>query len=677
MKSINTGAPHFRSIAKQHRHANYTLDKVINEAVDNIVKKATEIHITTIIDDMGRLQELKISDNYIDGFENIDREGTACPLNMGHVRDGHDCDDETSEFGVGLKAGALNAGNKLEVITRISKTNKYIKVVCDFQRMMNEPDVNNSYNPVMREASVEEYTEYHPFCAGSSIIVSQIRENICKATTAELITKDILDGISNTYSRLLCDARKIVVNGIVAEKEHDFFADPKCALFTIKKEIVMLHKGNDVKIMARKIGKTTTWQEFNVAENKWCALQGGADTFGNYLRDGYKHMYDDADGSCIKVETTYTRFSDFPDILKYASDFVHIYKDRRKYGKKSFVKHNDGYDNYTIHKIDFKAKQIGKILGITYNKEITMDGNNDFINALKSAVGDHRKEFRTSTELKYCALFEKALECGIMHWKTCKHDLLPEKYKILRDDYDLSLRIAVPVVSASNSDDETNSENDDDVTDESSENSNNDDAVAPVENNNGAADAPLENSNNDAVAPVENSNNDNHAVASVENSNNGDTDAPVENNNDDAVAPIENNNDDAVAPIENSNNGDTDAPVEKNSNDDDTDIDEPVANNNDDDTDIDAPVANNNDDDHTDAPPENNNDGDTVAPLENNSNDDAVAPVENNHAVEEPTTPETFVKQFCQNLMLELAQGSIATKSLEEVKAWMIASITK
>jgi len=375
MKSINTGAPHFRSIAKQHRGGDYTLEKVINEAVDNIIKKATEIHITTTIDDMGRLQELKISDNYIDGFENIDREGTACPLNMGHVRDGHDCDDETSEFGVGLKAGALNAGNKLEVITKVNQTGKYVKAVCDFHRMINEPDVNNSYNPVMREASLEEYVEYHPFETGSSVIITQIRESICNATTQPQLTQDILTGVSNTYSRLLSDSHKIYVNGIVAEKEHDFFIDPQCALFTVKRDIIILVKGSEKKILARKIIKATTWQEFNVVENKWCALPGGVDKFESYLRDGYKHQHADADGSCIKVETTFTRFSEHPANLSSSSDLVHIYKDRRKYGKKSFVKHNNGSDNYTIHKIDFKAKLIGKELGITYNKEITMNCN--------------------------------------------------------------------------------------------------------------------------------------------------------------------------------------------------------------------------------------------------------------------------------------------------------------
>ena len=65
------GAPHFRTEARKYRNANYTFEKVINEAIDNIIKKATEIHVKTTIDGDGRLQEVKISDNYVNGFENI------------------------------------------------------------------------------------------------------------------------------------------------------------------------------------------------------------------------------------------------------------------------------------------------------------------------------------------------------------------------------------------------------------------------------------------------------------------------------------------------------------------------------------------------------------------------------------------------------------------------------
>ncbi len=196
MKSINSGAPHFRSLAKQHRHANYTLDKVINEVVDNVIKKASKIHITTKIDDTGRLQELKVSDNYVLGFKNIEAEGTSCPLNMGHISESHECDDETSEFGVGLKAGALNACNVMSVMTKINIPSRYIRAVCDFQRMANELDVNNSYNPTMREATVGEYNEVHPFEIGSSIIMSQMRDTISPCTNQEQITADIKQNIS-------------------------------------------------------------------------------------------------------------------------------------------------------------------------------------------------------------------------------------------------------------------------------------------------------------------------------------------------------------------------------------------------------------------------------------------------------------------------------------------------
>jgi len=460
--------------------------------------------------------------------------------------------------------------------------------------------------------------------------VSQIRENICKATKAELITHDILDGISNTYSRLLCDARKISVNGVVAEKEHDFFADPKCAIFTVKKEIVMLCKGNETKIMARKIVKTTTWQEFIVADNKWCALQGGADTFNNYLRDGYKHLYADADGSCIKVETTFTRFSEHHASLSSASDLVHIYKDRRKYGKKSFVKHNDGYDNYTMHKIDFKAKPIGKILGITYNKEITMDGNNDLINALKSAVGDHRKEFRTSTELKYCALFDKALEGGIMHWKTCKHDLLPEKYKTLRDDYDRTLLITsapAPVVSESDSDEE-------------------DEPVIIG----GEGTEPVIHAPEVVVTPVI----EEEIVTPV-----------IE---EEIVTPVIEEEELVVSVIKEEElvvsvikEEELVVSVIKEEELVVSVIKEEVV----------TPITNTIEEEVV-TPITNTIEEEVVTPITNTIEEEVVAPV---IIIEE--TSEAFVKQYCQYLMHELAEGSIATKSLDEVKAWMMASIAK
>ena len=143
------GAPHFRTEARKYRNANYTFEKVINEAIDNIIKKATEIHVKTTIDGDGRLQEVKISDNYVNGFENINQKGVANPFNMGHKRPGHDANDELSEFGVGMKSGALSAANELSVVTKAKGS--YYHVVMPFLKMEEEEDVNASYNPKIKE----------------------------------------------------------------------------------------------------------------------------------------------------------------------------------------------------------------------------------------------------------------------------------------------------------------------------------------------------------------------------------------------------------------------------------------------------------------------------------------------------------------------------------------------
>ena len=39
----------------------------------------------------------------------------------------------------------------------------------------------------------------------------------------------------------------------------------------------------------------------------------------------------------------------------------------------SLLKHNDGNNNFTLHKIEFSSKKIGKELGITFNEFIKAD----------------------------------------------------------------------------------------------------------------------------------------------------------------------------------------------------------------------------------------------------------------------------------------------------------------
>jgi hypothetical protein len=457
--SLNTGAPHFRSIAKQHRHANYTLEKVVNEAVDNIIKKATEIHLTTDVDSDGRLQELKISDNYVNGFESINQEGIGNPFNMGHIKMGHDVDDETSEFGVGLKAGALSASNELLVVSNVGGA--YYQVICDFLKMEKEEDVNASYNPKIKTIEEADYRQLHPFPNGSSIIMSKIRETICDRTTQRELTDRLKKGISETYSRFLTQNMRIFVNKEPVTKEVDFFSDPKCVPFIVKKKMYVLEKGADKIFLMNKTIEQAVWQIYVKAKDKgakdkkkdqkdsWEALKTSGDNFiTEKMKEGYKLAYHNgsvvSDGSCIKIESVFTFYSDLfhtkdqeaeSEIMP--SDMVQIYKDNRKYGKKSLKKHNNGAHNYTLHRIDFESKKIGKELGITFNKDITMEGTNDLIMAIKLAIDDNRSVFSADTSNgineKLC---QKALTRTVLNLTTCNILKLSTTHRELRKKHE-------------------------------------------------------------------------------------------------------------------------------------------------------------------------------------------------------------------------------------------------
>ena len=445
--SLSCGAPHFRSIAKQHRHANYNLEKALNEWLDNVVKLATRIDIITQVDLEGRLQELKVSDNYALGFVNIQEQGINNPFNMGHIKSGHDDDSETSEFGCGGKAAALSTSNHMTVVTRVD--GHCYEVICDFIKMEREEDVNASYNPKKREISVDDYSDVHPFEFGSSIVLSKILGTICQQTTQQKLTERLKKGISETYSKLLKkDIMEIYVNGEPVEQEINFFLDPKCMPFTIRKSLFILEndRTKDKIYLIQKIVDRVTWQQYNKAEDKWEAFKSvkEADEFRDAKRrDGYTYICQQSsniiDGSCLKMESTFVFYSDmvhtnepFDHLLP--QDLVSIYKDNRKYGKKSLVKHNNGINNYTLHKIEFNSKKIGKELGITFNKDITMECNNDLTMAIKTAIKDNRKEFNadTSTALN-SKLCDKALKLGVIVLMTCSKNKLSKIHREKRE----------------------------------------------------------------------------------------------------------------------------------------------------------------------------------------------------------------------------------------------------
>lgn len=434
MSSLQTGAPHFKSLMKQYRHANYTLSKALNEFVDNAIKRATKIDVSTQVDDNQRLQELRVSDNIETGFDNMDQRGTTNPFNMGHIKMAHEDDSETSEFGVGMKAGALSAANQLNVYTRIHVSHgeyKYVEVICDFIRMSETENVNDSYNPFIREISREEYQMNHPFEQGSTIKLSKIRDSIYPRTTQQNITTDICGELSATYTRFLSNGSNITVNGTQVAPIYNFFKDLKCEPFTVKKDVFVLEKeGLPRQYIIRQTKENTTWQEYCREEDKWSKLKthlDGLEYIAGLQRNGYRFAYApfNADGVCLQLNTTFAFYSDEfhaqkENELPIPEDKLLIYKDDRCYGKESLFTHNNGCHNYTLHEMDFVSKRLGKDVGITFNKEISMNGKNELIMAIKSALIESKRGFSADTSSAANAkLCEKAIKNLILDPKTC------------------------------------------------------------------------------------------------------------------------------------------------------------------------------------------------------------------------------------------------------------------
>lgn len=212
---------------------------------------------------------------------------------------------------------------------------------------------------------------------------------------------------------------------------------------------------NEVFLIEKKIERSV-WQIYDKSNDEWVGLPNGEDRLACYLKEGYELIYNadkmNALKETIRTETTFSFYSENDCDLPF--DSVLIYKDNRLYGKKNFVKNNNGTNNYTIHKIEFTSKKIGKMLGITYNKEITMDVNNDLTKSLKSSIAENRREFNAdASTTKNKELCDKAIKKNVINWRTCDIGLLSiKKWREERNKYDESLKpkpitkVAEPII---------------------------------------------------------------------------------------------------------------------------------------------------------------------------------------------------------------------------------------
>jgi hypothetical protein len=413
-------AEHFSSQIRRARHSNYTLENGLKEFCDNVIKKANRIDITTVLDDNGYLQKIIISDDYVEGFKGINNQGRHNPFNMGCINTSHEDDDETSEFGLGMKTACIALGDEMEVFTKVD--NETYNVRFNFIDMAKADDVTLSYQAeYMGPCNPEQYDTFHPHETGSTIIIKDARKTIYPKTTIEELETKLIKCLGETYGRLLfsennSDGCQLSVNNKPVAPGHDYYQDEKCKPFTTIYNICVLTKE---EIIDSEIRTTEIFYRKKINDNVTYTVYDGMwkkTSEEKCMKDisRYTVMY----GSTwsIEIESTFVLYSDKfltkpqdDDLDLLPKDGVLIYKDKRLYSKNAIKRHNNGSHNYTQHSIKFKSKQIGKNLGITYNKTFSMDQENDLTNAITSTIDSGRKCFSADTStFKYIGLYKIA-----------------------------------------------------------------------------------------------------------------------------------------------------------------------------------------------------------------------------------------------------------------------------
>jgi hypothetical protein len=436
------GGTHFKKEREKMSSSNYTLPKILNECVDNVlVPNCNNINFKCKLTPKGYLQSFSISDDYLYGFVDIKKEGTDNPFNFTHMREGHGNEMETSQFGTGFKAAAVSSCDLLNVFTNVD--GKFYKVTCDFNKMSNEEIAIFSFDPDICEISKDEYKRNHPYNTGSTLVFEYVKKNVYNKTTIDKIYSDIHDRLSECYTGIINNSDfNIYVNDRVVMPEKDYSEEPQCKPFNkcikiIKyvdeeddtneeyiceddeKTYYIFNKDTEMWNLIKKKGDLIMFGLFEEKSNKKESKKSGETKKNGDIKwiVDKSVSYSDTENECIRLKGIFMMYH--PDLNTNSKDTpipkgrARIYRRGRCHGNWA---HSaiDGNSNFTDIRIDYKSKIIGKELGITWNKAISKEQSNDLCIALRRLVEKIRNELNGNTSTtKNKELYNLALKNNI------------------------------------------------------------------------------------------------------------------------------------------------------------------------------------------------------------------------------------------------------------------------
>lgn len=392
------GCLHFKSTVKQIRAENNTFVSSINDIIDNIHGIASKLKfqslcdIQLLYDDQQNMYKVIISDNIPHGFKDIFNQGTDNPLNMGHIRLGHDDDEETSEFGTGFKKDIIYIAQYTEIYTRSVQENgniSFIKISFDIPEMCSRLNPEESYEPSNFEFITEEqFKQNHKFGEGSTVILSILRQTDVtfdvetgKRISNNQFEKQLRNQISKANSGLiLSKIINIKVNDILVEPEPDLFElvpESNQSIFIFHCELN--NKNEPIEIFREGITETgrSTIMKYNPRENKF--KKSSSNELNVFKERSSIHTL-----GLFALTTKQTKY----EASHQYNDLTDIVRSKRCFGSYKITKQEkDGYSNHIYNKLSYTSKKLNALIGVGSNKRVDPKSN-----LLMSAIHITQKE---------------------------------------------------------------------------------------------------------------------------------------------------------------------------------------------------------------------------------------------------------------------------------------------
>lgn len=398
LSRLPSGAPNFKGVYRQNKQSDYDLKKAICEFLDNAITICNTIKLKIKISEDHKINFISISDN-ANGFVNMFETGTSNPFNMTHMRIGQDNDAETSQFGIGLKAGAISTADKMCIYTKVN--DKYYMIEFDFLEMCEREE--DSFSPNVYEITYVQYKSKHPFDKGSTILLELIRDSIYKKTNQLDLDTYLIDELSKIYNDFIKNGIKIIINDKEIHESDDIYQTNECKYFTKNANIYYYPPENYYYI---ELGTNYHW--YDVKDDKVKMFKKGKD---QQLK---KMIEDERTYQIGQIKSTITCFKLKEDDIKPMGE-TGIYRNGRLYGTwKKNGSRFDGNKNYNISRIDIESKELAKKLGLTFNKNIS----ENIINTETSAFNAFIKLMYTGLNANkstkdYTKLYEIACRHGL------------------------------------------------------------------------------------------------------------------------------------------------------------------------------------------------------------------------------------------------------------------------